>query len=114
MTAALRKEKAFFVQTGRASYYGAWHDGMATASGDSFDPDDFTAAHRTLAFGTVVRVTNLANGRMVRVRVIDRGPRIRNRVIDLSTAAARELGMWRRGLAKVKLRVYRSDQDTMP
>lgn len=101
---------AAFVQTGRASYYGSKHDGMTTADGSTFDRTDFTAAHRTLPFGTVVRVTNLANGRMVKVRISDRGPHILGRVIDLSAAAARELGMLRRGLARVRLRVFPSDQ----
>jgi rare lipoprotein A len=101
---------AAFVQTGRASYYGSKHDGMTTADGSTFDRTDFTAAHRTLPFGTVVRVTNLANGRMVKVRISDRGPHILGRVIDLSAAAARELGMLRRGLARVRLRVFQSDQ----
>lgn len=109
-TDAAQATAAAFVQTGRASYYGSKHDGMTTADGSTFDRTDFTAAHRTLPFGTVVRVTNLANGRMVKVRISDRGPHILGRVIDLSAAAARELGMLRRGLARVRLRVFPSDQ----
>ena len=81
-----------------------------TAEGASFDPMAFTAAHRTLPFGTVVRITNLANGRTVKVRISDRGPHITGRVIDLSAAAAREIGMQSRGVARVRIRAYRSDQ----
>jgi rare lipoprotein A len=109
-TDAAQATAAAFVQTGRASYYGKGHDGMTTADGSTFDRTAFTAAHRTLPFGTVVRVTNLANGRMVKVRISDRGPHILGRVIDLSAAAARELGMLRRGLARVRIRVFPADQ----
>lgn len=101
---------ALFSQTGRASYYATALEGNLTADGSIFDGDAFTAAHRSLPFGTVVRVTNLANGRMVKVRVNDRGPFTRRMVIDLSEAAARELGMFRRGIAKVTLKVLKADQ----
>jgi rare lipoprotein A len=93
-----------FIQTGRASFYGHGSEGKATADGTSFEGDKLTAAHRTLPFGTVVRVTNLANGRMVKVRINDRGPHVRGRIIDLSAAAARALGMGKRGIAYVKLK----------
>jgi len=102
--------QAFFTQTGRASYYGRKHDGKLTAEGKLFDRMEFTAAHRTLPFGTIVRVTNLANGRMIKARIADRGPHIRGRIIDLSAAAARELGMQRRGLARVRVRALFCDQ----
>lgn len=105
------KSGTAFSETGKASFYGHWHDGKTTASGSSFDRQEFTAAHRTLPFGTVVRVTNRANGRMVKVRIMDRGPHIQGRIIDLSAAAARALGMLRRGIAKVKIKVLGSDQD---
>jgi rare lipoprotein A len=101
---------ALFSQTGRASYYAASLEGNLTADGSIFDGDAFTAAHRSLPFGTVVRVTNLANGRMVKVRVNDRGPFTRRLVIDLSEAAARQLGMFRRGIARVTLKVLKADQ----
>jgi rare lipoprotein A len=101
---------ALFSQTGRASYYASALEGNKTADGSIFDGDAFTAAHRSLPFGTVVRVTNLANGRMVKVRVNDRGPFTRRMVIDLSEAAARELGMFRRGIARVTLKVLKADQ----
>ena len=94
-------------QTERASYGLAsfYWQGSRTASGERFDKRDLTAAHRTLPFGTRVRVTNLATGRSVTVRVNDRGPFVAGRVIDVSHAAAEELGMVGRGVAKVRLTV---------
>jgi rare lipoprotein A len=88
---------------GSASYYAAKFDGRRTASGERFDNDEMTAAHRTLPFGSLVRVTNPANGRSVVVRVNDRGPFTRGRLIDVSRAAAEELGMVARGHAQVEL-----------
>lgn len=93
--------------SGHASYYGNELAGRRTASGEMFNPSDFTAAHRMVAFGTRVRVTHLGNGREVIVRVNDRGPWGRGRIIDLSYAAAKELGMHRSGTAQVKLTLMR-------
>ena len=76
-----------------------------TASGEQFNPNELTAAHRTLPFGTRLRVTNLATGHSVTVRVNDRGPFIPGRVVDVSHSAAKELGMIDRGITKVKLEV---------
>lgn len=90
---------------GLASYYADKYQGHKTASGEPFDTARLTAAHRTLPFGTRVRVTNLDNGRSVVVRVNDRGPFVSGRVIDLSPAAAKQLGMLRAGVARVKLEV---------
>ena len=90
---------------GGASYYAERHAGKRTASGESYDPADFTAAHRTLPFGTRVRVTAPASGRSVTVRINDRGPHGRGRVIDLSRAAAEQLDLVRRGIASVDLTV---------
>jgi len=92
-----------FVQTGMASWYGAWHRGRATANGEPFDDRAFTAAHRSLPFGTVLRVTNLASGRVVTVRINDRGPYIQGRILDLSAAAAKALGITRGGVARVRI-----------
>lgn len=89
--------------TGTASFYGRRFHGRRTANGERFDMNALTAAHRTLPFGSIVRVTNPANGRSVTVRINDRGPFIRGRVIDLSRAAARRIGMIHRGHAPVKL-----------
>lgn len=100
----------FFTETGLASFYGRAHAGKRTASGERFDHHDFTAAHRTLGFGTLIRVTNLANGRAVTVEVTDRGPRIKSRVIDISLAAARALHMQQKGITRVKVEAFREDQ----
>jgi rare lipoprotein A len=89
---------------GLASYY---RHGSQTASGEKFNAGEFTAAHRTLPFGTKVRVTNVATGRSVTVRVNDRGPFVGGRSIDVSYAAAESLGMVGQGVAKVKLDVVR-------
>lgn len=89
--------------TGMASYYSRELEGNRTANGEVCDPDELTAAHRTLPFGSKVRVTNLANGESVVVRINDRGPFGRGRVIDISHAAAKEIGMHRSGTARVKL-----------
>ena len=87
---------------GLASFYGS---DQQTASGERFNPRAMTAAHRTLPFGTKVRVTNVRSGRTVTVRINDRGPFVPGRVIDLSQAAAEELGIVAHGIAKVKLDV---------
>ncbi|AUX70985.1 septal ring lytic transglycosylase RlpA family lipoprotein [Porphyrobacter sp. HT-58-2] len=88
---------------GSASYYAAKFHGRRTASGETFDNRAMTAAHRSLPFGSLVRVTNPANGQSVVVRINDRGPFTRGRVIDVSRAAAEELGMVARGHAQVEL-----------
>lgn len=90
---------------GIASFYGRGFAGRPTATGERFNPEAMTAAHRSLPFGTRVRVTNVRNGRSVVVRINDRGPFIRGRVIDLSTGAARTLGMIGSGLAPVRIEV---------
>lgn len=90
---------------GSASYYAAKFDGRRTASGERFDNGAMTAAHRTLPFGTLVRVTNVANGRSVIVRINDRGPFSRGRMIDVSRAAASELGLVARGHGMVELAI---------
>jgi rare lipoprotein A len=90
---------------GRASYYGYGFAGRRTASGDTFRPEELTAAHRFLPLGTKVRVTNLDNGLSVLVTINDRGPYIRGRHIDLSLGAARELGMVSRGVTEVLIQI---------
>lgn len=89
--------------TGVASYYGRRFHGRLTANGERFDMYAMTAAHKTLPFGTLVRVTNPANGRTVTVRINDRGPFIAGREIDLSRGAAEQIGMIASGHARVKL-----------
>ena len=91
------------IQTGLASWYGARHHGKRTASGEIFDQNKFTAAHRTLPWGSIVKVTNLDNGELVEVRINDRGPFKKGRIIDLSRAAARALGMLQSGVSPVQM-----------
>jgi rare lipoprotein A len=105
-------ERPVFTQVGVASWYGKTHQGRTTANGEAFDMNAMTAAHRTLPFGTVVRVTNLANNRMDKIRINDRGPYVKGRIIDLSARAARALGMADDGVAKVRIEQYASDQPT--
>ena len=90
-------------QVGLASWYGADFQGKPTASGQIFDEEKLTAAHRTLPLRSRVRVTNLENGRSVEVRINDRGPYVQGRVLDLSTRAAKALGMHKEGLALVRI-----------
>ena len=95
-------------ERGEASWYGEPYHGRRAASGEIFDMEQLTAAHRTLPFQTWVQVTNLNNGKQVDVRITDRGPFAEGRVIDLSRAAAREIDMLRSGVAPVELRVIDS------
>jgi rare lipoprotein A len=90
-------------ETGLASWYGAAHQGRRTASGERFDRYQLTAAHPSLPFSTILRVTEIAGGRSVLVRVNDRGPNHPGRAIDLSEAAARAIGMARAGIARVEM-----------
>jgi rare lipoprotein A len=93
------------VQVGTASWYGKQFHGRQTASGDTYDMFQFTAAHRTLPLGTLVKVTNLRNGKWVIVKVTDRGPYVGHRVMDVSYGAAQMMGFRQRGIEKVKLEV---------
>jgi len=88
---------------GKASWYGPGFHGKRTASGERFDMNELTAAHRTLPFGTLLRVRNPRNGREVVVRINDRGPRVEDRIIDLSKAAAAALDLLQAGEARVIL-----------
>jgi rare lipoprotein A len=92
-------------ESGVASWYGVPYHGRRTASGEIYDMEQFTAAHRTLPFQTWVEVTDLDNGKRVSVRVTDRGPFVDGRIIDLSLAAARKIEMVGPGTARVKLKV---------
>lgn len=94
-------------QTGRIAYYGRKFAGRRTASGERFDPEAMTMAHRTLPFGTRVRVTNLENGKSVIVRVNDRGPSAQGRIGDVSQAAAEQLEMVKAGVVDARLEVLR-------
>src|SRR5256714_15308847 len=94
-------------EVGTASWYGEYFQGKETASGEPFDMQALTAAHPTLALGSLVRVTNLRNGRAVVVRINDRGPVVEGRIIDVSYNTARVLGFEGRGLQKVRLDLVR-------
>ena len=95
--------KTAWKQVTHASWYGSGFSGRRTASGGHFDPHHLTAAHRTLRLGSKVRVTDLGSGRSVVVQITDRGPFVRGRGIDLSYAAARQLGIVQRGVARVQI-----------
>jgi len=87
----------------KASYMGTEPAGRPTASGEAYDPNDLTAASRTLPLGSTVLVTNPSNGRSVKVRINDRGPYVRGRSIDLSKRAAEEIGLTEKGVGRVKI-----------
>jgi rare lipoprotein A len=93
------------IQTGKASFYANSFEGRPTASGEKYRANKFTAAHKTLPFGTVVKVTNLANKESVNVTINDRGPYVEGRVIDLSKAAAEKLNFFSKGIADVTIEV---------
>lgn len=92
-----------FPQYGNASWYGNSFHGRKTASGQIFNQHALTGANRSLPFGSIVRVTNLRNGRYVDVTINDRGPFIKTRIIDISRAAASEIGILHRGVARVRV-----------
>lgn len=100
---ATRAPESPATRVGVASWYGPGFHGKATASGERYDQNELTAAHRTWPLGTPVRVTHLASGRSVVVRINDRGPFVDDREIDLSYGAARRLGMVQQGTARVRL-----------
>ncbi len=100
-------EFTFDKQIGMASYYADEFHGRPTSSGQPFDMNALTAAHRTLPLGTIARVTNIENGRSVVLLVNDRGPFAKGRVIDLSKAAAERIGLVEKGTALVKIEIVR-------
>lgn len=103
-----------FYQIGIASWYGREFQGRLTASGEPFDMNKYTAAHRTLPFGSVILVTNLENGKKVQCTVNDRGPFKKNRILDVSYKAARDLDMLTSGQAKVGITVLSYGNDSKP
>lgn len=118
-----KAREAGWTETGDASWYGHPYHGRRTASGEVYDMHDLTAAHRSLPFGTRVRVTRRDTGADVVVRITDRGPFIKGRIIDLSLAAAEKIGLDRDGVAPVKIKVLgrgeakgipRREADTAP
>jgi len=97
-----------FYQKGEASWYGPGFNGKKTASGEIFDMNRLTAAHRKLPFGTKVKVTNLKNNKSVIVRINDRGPYKKGRIIDLSRKAAIQIGLVKDGVAPVKIEILKN------
>jgi rare lipoprotein A len=96
-----------YYEVGIASWYGPGFDGNLTANGEVYDMNGVSAAHKTLPFGTVVRVVELDTGRSIVVRINDRGPFVEGRIIDLSKGAAEQLGIVNKGITKVGLRIVR-------
>lgn len=105
LTAVGSTSSKSFKSEGIASYYARSFDGRKTANGEIFRNHDFTAAHRTLPFGTFVRVYNEKNHLSTTVRINDRGPFLNSRIIDLSEASARKIGIYKKGLAPVRLEI---------
>ena len=100
--------------TGKASYYGPGFHGRKCANGEVFDMYKLTCAHKTLPFGTRLKVTNLSNGKSTVVRVTDRGPYAKGRILDLSKAAAMEIDMIAAGVATVSIEVITDEDDQLP
>jgi len=94
---------SYVTKTGKASFYSDNLSGSKTANGERYRPNEYTAAHKKLPFGTKVKVTNVSNGKTVTVRINDRGPFVAGRIIDLSKVAAKEIGIIQAGVAKVKI-----------
>lgn len=111
---AIASGRVTSTETGMASWYGPPYANRKGANGEIYNQNAMTAAHRTLPMGTLVRVTNLATNQSATVKITDRGPFIRGRIIDLSLAAAKETGLYRMGVAKVRVEVLqqRAGADT--
>ena len=105
-------DKGDYYQKGLASWYGREFHGKTTASGEKFNMNELTAAHKTLPFGTIVEVKNLENGKTVRVKINDRGPYRGSRIIDLSYAGAKELDIVKVGEASVGIRILKMGNDS--
>jgi rare lipoprotein A len=114
LSATLAAEAASWTEEGIASWYGAEFQGRPTSSGEIFNPANLTAAHKSLPFGTMVRVSNPTNGQAVVVRINDRGPFVAGRIIDLSQAAAQKLGIGSAGTLMVRLSLEGSSATLAP
>jgi rare lipoprotein A len=97
---------AIYSEEGMASWYGPPYDKRRGANGEIFNKDALTAAHRTLPMNSLIRVTNLATGQSAILRITDRGPFVHDRMLDLSLASAKAIGVWRPGVAKVRVEVF--------
>ena len=98
--------RPIYTEVGMASWYGPPYNKRRGANGEIYDQNAITAAHRTLPMGSLIRVTNLQSGQSAMMRVTDRGPFVPNRVIDLSVGAAKAVGVWRAGTARVRIEVF--------
>ncbi len=105
-----KKVDTVYSELGKASWYGPGFQGKITASGEKFDMNKLTAAHKVLEFGTIVRVTNINNKKKVIVKINDRGPFTKNRIIDLSKKAAERIDMLKTGIADVKIEVIEPNE----
>lgn len=102
-----------YVEVGMASWYGKDFHNKKTSNGETYNMNDFTAAHRTLPMPSMVRITNLENGRSIKVRINDRGPFVKNRIIDVSKRVAEELNFHNQGTTKVKVEYLKEETDKM-
>jgi len=101
-----------FTQEGKASYYSNKFQGKKMANGQPYRKGKLTAAHKTLPFGTKIKVTNQQNGKTVKVKITDRGPHVKGRIVDLSLKAARRVDLVKAGVAPVKVKVIRMGNGT--
>ncbi|MBN2595731.1 MAG: septal ring lytic transglycosylase RlpA family protein [Marinifilaceae bacterium] len=101
-------------QIGKASFYADRFEGKRTACGEKYHHENYTAAHRSLPFGTWVKVVNLENKKSVIVRINDRGPFAKGRIIDLSKSAAKEIGNINQGIFSVSVEIYQKEMDMIP
>ena len=104
-TSAVQSASVGDTETGIAAYYSNVFQGRRTASGERYDKNAYTAAHKRLPYGTRIRITNLENDKSVVVKINDRGPRSKKRMLDVSRRAAQDLGFIQKGLTKVRLEV---------
>lgn len=102
---AQKKLKCIFIDEGYASWYGGGFHGKKTASGIKFNKNTLSAAHKSIEFGTLVRVTNWQNNKSIIVEIVDRGPVSKRRIIDLSEKAAMQIGLHKKGFGKVSLEI---------
>jgi rare lipoprotein A len=114
VSCATSNEDVAYSLRGEASWYGEKYHGRKTASGEKYNMHKYTAAHKTLPFGTYVLVENVQTGQKVKVRINDRGPFIEGRIIDVSYKAAKELGLIDSGVAEVKVNVLRAPAQVTP
>lgn len=108
------QKKQSIIEKGKASFYANKFEGKRTACGEIYHHENFTAAHKSLPFGTWVKVVNLNNKKAVIVRINDRGPFIKGRIIDLSKSAAKEIGNTNQGVFSVSIEVYHKEMDMIP